>query len=110
MTDWSTSCRWLTLTAILAVGGCGGAAKGRTENGAAALPVNVLQVSLVEVRRDVEAVGTLAAHDEAIVSAEVEARVARLAADMGDRVAKGARWSFWTLRNCNTEPTSSVRP
>ena len=90
MTDWSTSCRWLTLTAILAVGGCGGAAKGRTENGAAALPVNVLQVSLVEVRRDVEAVGTLAAHDEAIVSAEVEARVARLAADMGDRVAKGA--------------------
>lgn len=90
MTDWSTACRCLTLTTILAVGGCGGSAKGRTENGAAALPVNVLQVSQVELRRDVEAVGTLAAHDEAIISAEVEARVARLAADMGDRVSKGA--------------------
>ena len=64
--------------------------RGGPTNGAAALPVNVLQVNLVELRRDVEAVGTLAAHDEAIVSAEVEARVARLAADMGDRVAKGA--------------------
>ena len=29
-------------------------------------------------------------HDETVVSAEVEARVARLAADMGDRVAAGA--------------------
>ena len=89
MTDWSGVCRCLALTTILAVSGCGGSAKGRTENGAGALPVNVLQVSQVELRRDVEAVGTLAAHDEAIVSAEVEARVARLAADMGDRVSKG---------------------
>jgi RND family efflux transporter MFP subunit len=90
VTVWSAARRCLTLTTILAVSGCGGSAKGRTENGAAALPVNVLQVSLVELRRDVEAVGTLAAHDEATISAEVEARVARLAADMGDRVAKGA--------------------
>jgi RND family efflux transporter MFP subunit len=74
---------------IPAVAGCGGSAKSRTENGAGALPVNVLQVNLLELRRDVEAVGTLAAHNEAIVSAEVEARVSRLAADMGDRVAKG---------------------
>lgn len=43
-----------------------------------------------DLRREVEAVGTLAARDETIVSAEVEGRVARLAADMGDSVAAGA--------------------
>jgi RND family efflux transporter MFP subunit len=47
-------------------------------------------VNLVELTRNVEAVGTLAADAETVVSAEVEARVARLAADMGDQVAAGA--------------------
>ena len=89
MAGWSAAVRCLTLATIPAVIGCGGSAKSQTD-GAGPLPVNVLQVNLVELRRDVEAVGTLAAHDEATVSAEVEARVARLAADMGDRVAKGA--------------------
>ena len=90
MAEWSAALRCLALATMPALVGCGGSAKGRTDNGAGALPVNVLQVNLVELRRDVEAVGTLAAHEEAIVSAEVEARVARLAADMGDRVVKGA--------------------
>jgi RND family efflux transporter MFP subunit len=35
-------------------------------------------------------VGTLAAHDQAIVSAEVAGRVAKLAVDMGDRVKEAA--------------------
>jgi RND family efflux transporter MFP subunit len=49
-----------------------------------------MQVQLFEIRREVEAVGTLAARDETVVSSEVEARVARLVADMGDRVTAGA--------------------
>ena len=53
-------------------------------------PVNVVRIEPLELRREVEAVGTLAARDETVVSAEVEARVARLAADMGDRVAANA--------------------
>jgi RND family efflux transporter MFP subunit len=43
-----------------------------------------------DVRRAVEVVGTLAAREEVVVSAEVAGRVARLAHDMGDRVQQGA--------------------
>ena len=76
--------------AILAGSACGNTATGKTGNGGEALPVNVFQVTPLELRREVEAVGTLAARDETVVSAEVEARVARLAADMGDHVAANA--------------------
>jgi multidrug efflux pump subunit AcrA (membrane-fusion protein) len=43
-----------------------------------------------EVRRDIDIVGTLAAREEVVVSAEVAGRVARLARDLGDRVTAGA--------------------
>src|SRR5437762_11296261 len=43
-----------------------------------------------DVRRQVDVVGTLAAREEVVVSAEVEGRVARLVHDLGDRVAAGA--------------------
>lgn len=70
---------------------CGGSATGSAGGvSEEALPVKVVQVQPVELRREVEAVGTLAARDETVVSAEVEGRVARLVADMGDRVAAGA--------------------
>ncbi|MBA2303736.1 MAG: efflux RND transporter periplasmic adaptor subunit [Acidobacteria bacterium] len=77
--------------ALLAASACDGkaASKGAGET-AAALPVNVMKVEPLEVRREVEAVGTLAAHEDTVVSAEVEGRVRRLAADMGDHVAAGA--------------------
>jgi membrane fusion protein (multidrug efflux system) len=78
----------LVLAASLAPAACGGSASGKgARDEGEGLPVNVLQVNVLELRREVEAVGTLAARDETVVSAEVEGRVARLAADMGDRVA-----------------------
>jgi RND family efflux transporter MFP subunit len=81
----------LVLAATLASAACGGTASGKAPaNAADALPVTVVQVNPLELRREVEAVGTLAARDETVVSAEVEARVARLAADMGDRVRANA--------------------
>jgi RND family efflux transporter MFP subunit len=43
-----------------------------------------------DVRRDIDIVGTLAAREEVVVSAEVAGRVARLARDLGDRVTAGA--------------------
>jgi membrane fusion protein, multidrug efflux system len=43
-----------------------------------------------DVRRQVDVVGTLAAMDEVVLSAEVAGRVARLVHDLGDRVAAGA--------------------
>lgn len=76
---------------LLSTAACRGAATGRAAaNAGDPLAVTVVQVETVELRREVEAVGTLAARDEAVISSEVEARVTRLAADMGDRVAAGA--------------------
>jgi membrane fusion protein, multidrug efflux system len=80
----------LALAATIAATGCSSAAGKPAANGGEALPVNVVRIEPLELRREVEAVGTLAARDETVVSAEVEARVARLAADMGDRVAANA--------------------
>ena len=79
------------LLALLGGSACSNTATGKTSgSGSDALPVNVIRVNPLELRREVEAVGTLAARDETVVSAEVEARVARLAADMGDHVAANA--------------------
>ena len=51
----------------------------------------VLEAAQVrDVRREVDVVGTLAAREEVVVSAEVAGRVARLVHDLGDRVAQGS--------------------
>jgi multidrug efflux pump subunit AcrA (membrane-fusion protein) len=84
----------LAVAATLIVHACSSAAGKPATNGGDALPVNMIKVEPLELRREVEAVGTLAARDETVVSAEVEARVARLAADMGDRVAANAPLVF----------------
>jgi multidrug efflux pump subunit AcrA (membrane-fusion protein) len=42
-----------------------------------------------DVRRQVDVIGTLAAREEVVVSAEVAGRVSRLVHDLGDRVAAG---------------------
>jgi membrane fusion protein (multidrug efflux system) len=81
----------IALAASLIATACGGSMTGKAAADADdALPVDVVQVNPLELRREVEAVGTLAARDETTVSAEVEARVERLAADMGDRVTANA--------------------
>lgn len=76
---------------LLAAAGCDTAqADKKATDGKDGLPVKVMQVERIELRREVEAVGTLAAKDQAVVSAEVAGRVARLGADMGDSVRAGA--------------------
>src|SRR3989442_751208 len=56
---------------------------------AAQVKVKVFPVERQEQRRTVEAVGSLFAYDEVVVSSEVEGRVEEVMADVGDRVAKG---------------------
>jgi RND family efflux transporter MFP subunit len=56
---------------------------------AAARPVQVEPVQAEEVRRPIEVVGTLTADEEVTVSAETEGKVARILADLGDRVRAG---------------------
>lgn len=83
--------RSLFAVVLLATAACRGGATGRDAAKAGdPLAVTVVHVETVELRREVDAVGTLAARDEAVISSEVEARVTRLAADMGDRVVAGA--------------------
>jgi len=52
-------------------------------------PVRIEQAQIRDVRRLVDVVGTLAAREEVVVSAEVDGRVARLVHDLGDRVSAG---------------------
>src|SRR4029079_10803409 len=51
--------------------------------------VKVEAAQVRDVRRQVDVIGTLAAREEVVVSAEVDGRVARLVHDLGDRVAAG---------------------
>ena len=55
----------------------------------APVPVTVTPVRAQKVARTLEFVGTLYANEEVTVSAEVDGRIASLAVDLGDRVARG---------------------
>ena len=57
--------------------------------GEKAHPVRLEAAQVRDVRRQVDVVGTLAAKEEVIVSAEVAGRVSRLVHDLGDRVPAG---------------------
>ena len=56
---------------------------------AAPQAIVVANVESHELRRAIDVVGTLAADEEVTVSSEVEGRVLRIAADLGDRVTAG---------------------
>lgn len=86
----------ITLLALpLIIGaGCSGEKQKTDDSQKAASEARVLTVktALVEaktIERSVEAVGTLFALEEAVVSAEVTGRVQKVAADLGDRVKAG---------------------
>jgi RND family efflux transporter MFP subunit len=51
--------------------------------------VTVVQVKEEQVRRAVDVVGTLAAFEQVSVSSEVEGKVVRILADLGDQVSEG---------------------
>jgi multidrug efflux pump subunit AcrA (membrane-fusion protein) len=55
----------------------------------ATVPVKVFTVQSSETRRSVEAVGSLFAYDEVVVSAEVDGRAEKVLVDVGDQVTKG---------------------
>jgi len=85
----SRGCLAGVIVVSAALTGCGssGSAAGKAEDGP--LPISVGKVQAREVRRTIDVTGTLAAVEEATVSSEVEGRVLRIAADLGDRVSEG---------------------
>jgi multidrug efflux pump subunit AcrA (membrane-fusion protein) len=69
--------------------GCARDRNVQAAEGQKARAVKVEPAQIRDVRRQVDVVGTLAAREEVVVSAEVEGRVARLVHDLGDRVDAG---------------------
>src|SRR6202030_2161275 len=55
----------------------------------AAVPIHAISVASREVRRTVEAVGSLFPYDEVVVSAEVDGRAEKVLVDVGDHVVQG---------------------
>ena len=78
----------VVLAAIL-LSGCSRERGVQAAEGQKARGVKIEAAQIRDVRRQVDVVGTLAAREEVVVSAEVDGRVARLAHDLGDRVAAG---------------------
>ncbi len=83
---------WVAVGASVVACSCGNARK-VTAAGASsedkALSVSVATVESREVRRTVEAVGSLFAYDEVTVSPEVDGRAEKVLVDVGDHVTKG---------------------
>jgi RND family efflux transporter MFP subunit len=64
-----------------------GPAKSKQESGP--VRVRVAPVTVREVQRDVESVGTLFPYEEVVISSEIDGRVEKVNADLGDRVSEG---------------------
>lgn len=80
----------LFLLVVVSLSACsrdGGVAA--ADGGAKARAVATEAAQIRDVRRQVDVVGTLAAREEAVISAEVAGRVSHLVHDLGDRVSAG---------------------
>jgi multidrug efflux pump subunit AcrA (membrane-fusion protein) len=86
MKPWAV---YLLSGALLSFAGCARDRNVQAAEGQKARPVKTEPAQIRDVRRQVDVVGTLAAREEVVVSAEVDGRVARLAHDLGDRVSAG---------------------
>ena len=78
----------LFLGLAVAASGCG-RSRASAEKGPKPVKARVVTVEQKQLRRDVESVGSLLAYDEVAVSSEVEGKVERVLADIGDKVAQG---------------------
>lgn len=80
----------LLLGCVLPLAGCSGVGNAQSRvSEAAPRRVKAVAVRPDTVRRSIDIVGTLAAAEEVTVSSEVEGKVSRIRADLGDRVSAG---------------------
>jgi RND family efflux transporter MFP subunit len=73
----------------LPLAGCSGTGNAQSRGEAPPRRVKTVAVRQDTVRRAIDIVATLAASEEVTVSAEVDGKVSRIRADLGDRVAAG---------------------
>lgn len=74
---------------LLIVSGCSRQQPVRAKQESGPIAVRVAPVTLREMRRVVESVGTLFPFDEIIISAEVDGRIDQVNVDLGDQVTPG---------------------
>ncbi|HSL20766.1 MAG TPA: efflux RND transporter periplasmic adaptor subunit [Vicinamibacterales bacterium] len=78
------------LLSLSAAAGCSDTGSAQSQGNAPSPPkVTTVTVRADSVRRAIDIVGTLAAAEEVTVSSEVEGKVSRIGADLGDRVRAG---------------------
>jgi RND family efflux transporter MFP subunit len=77
------------LAALAAGASCSGSSRDDAAGNAKSISAVVVPVEPREVRRSIEAVGSLYPYEEVTVSAEVEGKVERVFVDVGDRVESG---------------------
>jgi RND family efflux transporter MFP subunit len=81
---------WAAVILAAATAACGsGSARDATDPGKKPVKARIVPVAERQLRRSVEAVGTLFPMDEVTVGAEVDGRVARVYVDVGDKVGPG---------------------
>jgi membrane fusion protein (multidrug efflux system) len=80
----------LPIVGLLSLSGCTRDRGVAAAEGQKPRTVTMEAAQVRDVRRQVDVVGTLAAREEAVISAEVAGRVSRLVHDLGDRVTAGA--------------------
>ena len=79
----------LLMLSACSTGNAGDAKGGRPADKETTVPVMVSRVESRKLRRTVEAVGSLFAYDEVVVSSEVDGRAVQVLVDVGDQVTKG---------------------
>jgi RND family efflux transporter MFP subunit len=79
----------LLMLSACSTGTAGDVKGGRQQDKETTVPVMVSTVESRELRRTVEAVGSLFAYDEVVVSSEVDGRAVEVLVDVGDPVTKG---------------------
>src|SRR5256885_15106178 len=82
----------LTQVAALAIGllaGCARQPAVEAKQDSGPIPVKTTGVSIKQLQRDVESVGTLFPYEEVTISSEIDGRVVEVGADLGDSVSKG---------------------
>jgi multidrug efflux pump subunit AcrA (membrane-fusion protein) len=82
-------CGSFVVASAVSAAACGRPTSAAATKDAAPLAIAVATVESHDLRRSIDVTGTLAADEEVTVSAEVEGRVLRIAADLGDRVTAG---------------------
>lgn len=74
---------------VLSVCGCGKQHPVEAKQDASPITIQVAPVTVRQVQRAVESVGTLFPYDESVISAEIDGRVDQVKVDLGDHVTAG---------------------